>query len=271
MSLKLKDEGLDPTQKVEIQHSLKNYLRICQSNQEGFKLTSSVRNSVVTIRGALDPETVQNLKTLSNGEEELFKQLKDESSALLLLMRKQHRQGQFMSTIQKEYQKAEVMIKNGLGALFRDLRKEDIIQNIASQLNLIKACSCILNLNSRRSLKKKEKEQFSQALRLLHEAQKQQEPSSSEIAEVDTLEKLRQTYGEFLNALSELKKIMKSFDEALDAAELKQTGARGSSSLVMEGFFKPNPLKFRMPEDRTLADPYGAGAIVAYKPYILRP
>lgn len=268
VSSKLKDEALDQTQKVELDSSLKHYLRICQSNQEGFKLSPSLRNSVVAIRGEFNPETIRNLRTLSNGEKELFKQLEDESRALCQLMRRQHRQGQLMSTIQKEYKKAEGMIKNGLGSLIRELSKEDIIQVIARQLTLIKACRDILNLSSRCSLNVNERKQLNQAATILNEAQKHQAPSSREIAEVNAIDELQESLDRIRKAIDELANFLKPFDVTLKAPYLEQAGVKRSSSLVIEGFFKPDPLQSRMPEDRTLADPYGPGAIVPYKPYV---
>ena len=100
----------------------------------------------------------------------------------------------------------------------------------------------------------------------MNEAQKHQAPSSREIAQVNAIDELQESLDRIRKAIDELANFLKPFDVTLKAPYLEQAGVKRSSSLVIEGFFKPDPLQSRMPEDRTLAHPYGPGAIVPYKP-----
>ncbi len=177
-----------------LHHAQAAYERVFQANQgEHIKLSQSARSNIVAIRNAMNPDMIEQMRVLSPAERRLYAELEAKSLELCTLMSKTHQTTQLMRTSEKQLKNSKKMIDHKLGQLFYAITKEEVLQEIQKQIDLLNANITYCTLYPKKDhLSKSEKRDFIAAAQTLQQAIKTQADFAHLLEELDTARTLPQ-------------------------------------------------------------------------------
>ena len=194
VSGKLRDTQLTQEQKSILDHALIKYNQISQANHGvSVQLPRSVRENIVSIREAMNPDVLQELSDELGHENEmqsLYTELNKKSIEFLQLTRKSHQSQAIERACIGHYKKAEQLIKDGFGSAYHQMSKEDVKSDIKNQIVLLTACINYYQLRHRPTLSKDERTTFQQAVITINENTKKEQQSEKGIAAYKSVRQL---------------------------------------------------------------------------------